>query len=391
MPRSEQIVVIAPRRSWLARHALDFILLEVALLVVVLAFLTNSLVGWIVGSLVLILLLLFLIPFGGRSILRRLSLGLAYVRRKPEPITNPDLPHDLVPLAQWVPGLAVSQTATVHGGEIGVIADGRAWTAVLALTSDDDLLADSYVELDLAGLDGLTIQDDFVFAGVQVVTYSVPCPTEVLLGPGSVAAAAYREISAEEPPPALRKTWLCLRLDPRRCLEAVVRRGTSIEGIHATLRFGLHRVQSALKRQGIETRALSPLEISEVLALTAGAGPEQVEQRTNEQWSSWTCDSLVHSGAMVRRWGSNPSVGYQRLLQSISTAPVLFAITSYTLSPTQGATGGIRVVTPTAAEARAAMTWVQQRLGSDVRLAPPGGTQVPTMLGTVPLGRGVTA
>ena len=167
----------------------------------------------------------------------------------------------VIPIAQWGPGLTVNQTRSAQGAEVGVVTDGRSWTGVLALNSDDVLVADSGEKIDLEALSGLTRQDDIVFAGLQVVTYTVPAPVSVLFPQGSPAPRAYAEISGSEGPPAVRMTWLCVRLDPRLCLEAVARRGASTDGIYATLRFGMHRVQAALKRQGIVTRALTPLEI----------------------------------------------------------------------------------------------------------------------------------
>lgn len=384
MARSDQTPRRAPRSGWLRRHLGKALVVEAAAIGIILLLLGRSYV-W--AAVVLVVVVALLVRARGHSLPGWLGQWLRFARRKPSPKVRDDVPVDLVPLAEWVPGLSVSQTNAGRTGELGVIADGQAWTAVLALVSDDDLLADKGEKIDLDALSGLTIQDDIVFAGVQVVTYTVPAPTTVLLGGQSPAAQAYLEISKEPPPPTMRRTWLCLRLDPRLCLEAVALRGANQDGIYGTLRFGLHRVQSALKRQGIETRALSPIEIYEVLSLTSGSGPEGGVGRSRERWSSWTCDGLVHSGRMVRRWGRTASTGYQALQQAVDQAPVLFAITSYTLTPTSRASGGIRLVTPTVESAEAATAFVEASLKGAVRLGSPSGDQVPTMLATVPLGR----
>lgn len=386
MARSDQTPRRALRGSWLRRHfgmalAIEAVVLAVAVLVIARSYVAAGIVAGV--------LLLLLIPVKGHSLPGWIRQWVRFARRKPIPNVPDAVPLDLVPLAEWVPGLTVSQTSAGRTGELGVIADGRAWTAVLALVSDDDLLADKGEKIDLDALSGLTVQDDIVFAGVQVVTYTVPAPTTVLLGGESRAAKAYQEISKEPPPPTMRRTWLCLRLDPRLCLEAVALRGANHEGIYGTLRFGLHRVQSALKRQGIETRALSPIEIYEVLSLTSGSGPEGGTHRSRERWSTWNCDGLVHSGRMVRRWGRTASTGYQALQEAVGQAPVLFAITSYTLSPSRRASGGIRLVAPTVEGAAAATSFVETRLKGEVAFGPASGDQVPTMLATVPLGRGV--
>jgi len=385
MARSDQDTVLPPRPA-APRLAMTWaIMIEIAVLGVILLILARSYVWAVVLAVVVAGLA---VPVKGHSAIGWIRRWIGFARRSPATKIPAELPSDLVPLAEWMPGLTVAQTSG-RGGELGLIADGQAWTAVLALVSDDELLADKGEAIDLDALSGLTRQDDIIFAGVQVVTYTVPAPTTVLLGADSTAAAAYREITAEAPPPTMRRTWLCLRLDPRLCLEAVARRGASNDGVYATLRFGLHRVQTVLKRQGIVTRALGPMELYEVLSLVAGSGPEGGERRTIEDWSTWTCDGLVHTGRMIRRWGANASVGYQLLQDAIADAPVLFAVTSYTFTPHARSTGGLRLVTIDAPGALAAMQHTVARLGTSVRLDSPAGDQVPTMLATVPLGRGV--
>lgn len=388
---NDRLTAQAARKPWLLQHTGRFVVIELAVLACVVSVLIGGLTAYLIGSAILLLTLVLVVPVHGRSLARLVALRIAYARRKPAIVEDDDVPTDLVPLAEWVPGLSVSLTVTGRGEEVGVITDGKAWTAVLALNSDDELIADAGEDIDLSALSGLTTQDDVVFAGVQVVTYTVPAPTTVMLGPDSTAARAYGEITADPPPPTIRRTWLCLRLDPRLCLEAVARRGVDNDGIYATLRFGLHRVQTVLKRQGIETRALDPMEIFDVLALTAGAGPDHDGERSRERWQHWQCDGFLHSGRVVRRWGRRPSEGYGRLLGIVAQAPVLFAVTSFTLSPGRAASGGLRLVSPNAESAARAVEHVTGALDGGVGLAPPGGTQVATVLATVPLGRGVAA
>lgn len=383
--RSGPAVAPVVRRPWVLRHASRFVLAELAAIVAVLMVLGGQLWQIVAGSVLLVLLLVLAVPvFGGRSLVDLVRLRGAYARRRPVPVRDPAMPHALAPLAEWVPGLTVSQTVTGRGEELGMIADGTAWCALLALESDDEVLADAGEELDLVALGELTVQDDILFDAIQVVTYTVPAPASVVLGEGSAIGTSYAELG--DLPPALRLTWLSLRLDPARSLAAVTRRGDGGEGIQAALRFGLHRVQSALKRQGIVTRALGPTEIVDVLSLTCGAGLDG-DASGRETWRHWSCDGLLHAGRVVRGWGANPSLAYARLLDAVTSAPVLCALTSFTLTPSRQASGAIRLVVPDSGHAAAAEAYLHGRLGSDVRLAPPGGTQVPAMLATVPLGR----
>lgn len=387
MARVSNVAIRTPQRASRQFWARTFGW-ELALLAAVLVALIGGTRAYLIAGGIVVLTLLLGVPIKGRSLLDWAQVGLTFLRRRRRQIDNPaDMPVDLVPLAQWVPGLSVNQTRSAQGNEVGVVTDGRSWTGVLALSSDDVLVADSGHKIDLDALSGLTRQDDIVFAGLQMVTYTVPAPVTPLLPQGSPAGLAYAEVAGADAPPAVRMTWLCVRLDPRLCLEAVARRGASTDGIYATLRFGMHRVQAALKRQGIVTRALTPLEIYDVLSLTSGSTPDHDEERSSEGWRTWNCDGLAHSGRHVRSWGSNRSIGYQSLLQVLNTAPVLFAVTSFTLDAASRATGAVRLVAPTAEMAVAAGAHVAAALPRSVRLSYAGGAQVPTVLATVPLGR----
>lgn len=389
MARAAQLAVRTPRRLT-PRFWIRSMGWELAIIGVVLFALTGTTRGFVVAGVIAVLALVAGVPVKGRSLVGWAWTGIGFLNRRAGHVPDPpDMPVDLVPLAQWVPGLSVNQTRSAQGAEVGVVTDGNSWTGVLALNSDDVLVADSGEKIDLDALSGLTRQDDIVFAGLQVVTYTVPAPARVLLPEGSPAPRSYAEVAGPDGPPAVRMTWLCVRLDPRLCLEAVARRGASTDGIYATLRFGMHRVQAALKRQGIVTRALNPLEIYDVLSLTSGSTPDHGEQRSREGWTTWQCDGLFHSGRHVRSWGANKSIGYQSLLEALNAAPVLFAVTSFTWDAGSNATGAVRLVAPTAELVTTAAEQLATELPSSVRLSFAAGSQVPTLLATVPLGKQV--
>ncbi len=377
-----------PGRSW-TRLLGTAVTWESIAAVVVLGVLVRHPGGYAIASLVLIAAVALGIPFGRITGVQRIARRLHFGRRARNKGANPALPVDMVPLGEWVPGLTVSQTRSARGDDVGVITDGSSWTALLGISSDNNLFADRDDSIELAALRGLTVQDDIVFAALQVITYTVPAPATVMLSGNSAAAASYTQILHEPVPPAVRRTWIGVRLDPRLCLEAVASRGASNDGIYATLRFGLHRVQSALKRQGITTHELTALEIYDVLALTAGASPDFGEVRSTESWTHWDCDGFAHCGRQITGWGSDPSAGYQAVLNALGSARVIFGVASYTLDRTDHATGGVRVVSPTAGAATAAMGAIQAELSSRVGFGPAGGDQVPAMLATVPLGREV--
>lgn len=384
-PTSRSVV---PGRSLPMRHLPAVVAWQVVIVVVALLVAQRALWAIVAAGVVLLIAILLTIPVNGRTLGATLGIRRTFHARAREMVEHPDVGPDLVPVAQWLPRLEVTQIKDAHDEEIGVVADGSSWSALLEVNADKSLFTDRGAQLDLGSLGLLNQQDDIVFAGIQVVTLTVPAPSGALLPAKSPALDAYREIVGDATPPALRRTWIALRLDPRLCLEAVGRRGSGQAGVFATLRFGLHRAQATLKRQGMVTEPLDPLGISDVLALTSGASPDFGEVRTREAWDHWMCDSLVHESRAVTSFGSSPSASYQRLLDVVSSAPVMMAMTSLTASPGEAPRGAVRLVTASLDQAAEADQVVSAAL-SGVRLGPRGGVQVPGMLATVPLGRQV--
>ncbi|GAA4888248.1 type VII secretion protein EccE [Tessaracoccus lubricantis] len=375
------------RRARSTRYLPVVVAWQVVLVAVALLVLQREAWAYVVAGVVLLVAILLSLPVNGRTIPATLRLRSAFRGRARRWVEHPDHASELVPLAQWVPDLELTQIKDAHDGDIGVTADGTSWSGILEVTADHTLFTDRGAELDLEALGGLTRQDDVTFAGVQVVTLTVPAPSGAMLPASSPALDAYREIITETPPPALRRTWVALRLDPRLCLEAVGRRGDGQTGVFATLRFGLHRAQALLKRHGMVTAPLDPHEISDVLALTTGASPEAAEPRSREEWSAWFGDGMVHETRSVRRFGSSPSAAYQRMLDVAARTPAMMAVTSFTVSPGRPPEGAIRLMSAGVEQAMAADDFVVGKLDGVVKLGPLGGTQVPGLLATVPLGR----
>lgn len=346
--------------------------------------------AYALAALVLLVAVLLSVPVNGRTIPATLTLHSAFRRRGRARVEHPDHAPDLIPLAQWLPHLELTQIKDAHDGDIGVTADGESWSGLLEVNSDHTLFTDRGAELDLEALAELTRQDDVVFAGIQVVTLTVPAPSGGILPADSPALQSYRELLRGDLPPALRRTWVALRLDPRLCLEAVGRRGDGQAGVFATLRFGLHRAQALLKRHGMITEPLDPLQIADVIALTTAAAPDSAEPRTREGWRDWICDGLVHESRAVTGFRATPSAGYQQLLDVVAQTPTMMALTSFTVSPGLPPEGAVRLITSNTDQAVIADEFMVARLGNALKLGPLGGIQVPGMLATIPLGRRIT-
>ncbi|MEO7588432.1 MAG: type VII secretion protein EccE [Arachnia sp.] len=391
MPPATLTTARLPMRARSTRHLPLVLAWQVAVVVVLLFLATRSWWGLGVAAAVLLCAILLTVPVNGRSLWATMRVRSRFTARRRNLVDSPNLPADLVPLGQWLPQLQVTQTRSADGGEIGVVADGSSWAALLELTSDDVLIVDHGAELNLETLGQLIQQDDVVFAGIQVVTLTVPAPTAAMLTADSPAMTSYLEILGGDPtPPAVRRTWIALRLDPQLCLEAVNRRGNGLAGVLATLRFGLHRAQATLKRQGVATRALDPLSIAEVLALASGATPQHEDHgRSSETWRQWTCDGLVHETRTISSYGSDPTANYQALLDGAAQCPAMMVLTSFTLSPGGQARGAVRHVCHSEEQAAASDEELIPELAGRLSFGPLGGVQVPGMLATVPLGRQV--
>lgn len=387
--KTQQAKGMLPRRTRSTR----FIGLVVAwqlVLVAVLALALQKQVWALAAAAVLLLAAILLtIPVNGRTLGTTLRIRLRFASRARHRVETPDVTPELVPLAQWAPRLEVTQIKDAHDGEIGVVADGTSWCGILEVGSDNSLFTDRGAKLDLSVLGSLTRQDDVVFAGIQMVTYTVPGPAAAMLPASSPAVQAYREIAGAATPPAIRRTWLALRLDPRLCLEAVDRRGSGQVGVFATLRFGLHRAQATLKRHGMATEPLDPMGIADVLSLTAGASDHAGPGRSSEGWEQWNCDGLIHETRELNGFGDAPSALYQGLLDVVTQTPAMFAVTSITVSPGEPPRGAVRLVTSSLEQAKTADEYVMSAVQRDLRIGPRGGNQVPGLLATIPLGRQV--
>ena len=110
MARSAQLAVPMPRRLtgqfWL--RSLGW---EVALVAVVLCALTGTTRGYVLAAAIAMGALVFGVPIKGRSLIGWATTLAGFLRRRSDRVEEPaDLPVDLVPIAQWVPGLTVNQT-----------------------------------------------------------------------------------------------------------------------------------------------------------------------------------------------------------------------------------------------------------------------------------------
>ncbi|PZS28600.1 MAG: hypothetical protein DLM59_14330, partial [Pseudonocardiales bacterium] len=141
--------------------------------------------------------------------------------------------HELQPLLQ------ITEVADRSGQHIGVVGDGRCFSALLAL----EPAGGPPLRLDIVA-DALSTRD-VALAGVQVITHTVPAPT-ANLPENSPCVRSYGSLTAGVVP-ARRSTWIVSRLDPAGAPAAVAARGGGEVGAQRALLGTMSRLAASLR------------------------------------------------------------------------------------------------------------------------------------------------
>ncbi|MFI7278215.1 type VII secretion protein EccE [Streptomyces sp. NPDC049879] len=246
--------------------------------------------------------------------------------------------------------------------EMGMVETGGSLTVVLRVEAGLTPLQ--------PGLDGrplpLTLLHDALdtdgirLASVQCVQHTQPAPAPVLPS-RSVAGASYSLLQAHGPggAPALRLTWVTLRLDPELCPEAVAVRGGGLLGAQRCLARAADQLVSRLAGAGFSATVLSEAELLSAVAACAssdplvttlvGKGDGARPRRTAEGVRAWRCDDRWHATFRVARWpllgaGGAPLPALVALLTSAPAFATTFALTLRAHGPRAvEVTGHVRV------------------------------------------------
>lgn len=124
------------------------------------------------------------------------------------------------------PGLRTSAYSARDRRPVGVIGDGTFVTAVLQVEADATALRAERSRQPLPlGLVRDTLDvDDIHLESAQIVLHTQPAPA-LHLPQQSVAVSNYAPLQEQTGAPAVRITWIALKLDPELCPEAVAARG----------------------------------------------------------------------------------------------------------------------------------------------------------------------
>ncbi|WP_367049309.1 type VII secretion protein EccE [Streptomyces sp. Je 1-332] len=294
--------------------------------------------------------------------------------------------------------------------QVGIVGDGTFVSAVLQIESDGTALRAERTRHPLpVGLvrDALDV-DGIRLESAQIVLHTQPAPA-LHLPQNSVAVSNYAPLQAQTGAPAVRITWVALKLDPELCPEAVAARGGGLIGAQKCVVRAVDQLASRLTAAGFRATVLNEEEVAAAIATSACANPlvtaeagrtELPERRTEESARTWRCDNRRHTTYWVRRWpqletgragGSVPSPSLPQLVALLTSIPTLATTFSLTLARGErqetSLCGHVRVTGRSDSELASAQRAVEQgarRAGTGlVRL---DREQLPGMLATLPLG-----
>ncbi|MEU2553340.1 type VII secretion protein EccE [Streptomyces sp. NPDC013313] len=373
--------------------------------------------GWLAGMVALIaaaavaavLVVLAVVRRRGRSLPEWLGTLLALRARNRRAASTPvpvGTDSGLAPAVECDPSL---RTYSYSRGDdrdqrpIGMVGDGGFLTAVLQVESDAGALRAERgrrplpvaLVRDVLEVDGIRLES------AQILVHTQPAPA-LHLPQQSVVVSNYAPLQAETGSPAVRITWIALKLDPELCPEAVAARGGGLPGAQKCLARSAEHLSSRLTGAGFRASVLTEEELTAAIATSACANPmvtaqagrgEAPQRRTEESSRSWRCDNRRHTTYWVRRWpqlgGSGGSLA--QLVARLTAVPALATTFSLTLARgTQqnvSITGHVRITGRSNQELTDARRDLE-RAAREARtgLARLDREQLPGVLATLPLG-----
>ncbi|WP_174887242.1 type VII secretion protein EccE [Streptomyces abyssomicinicus] len=371
-------------------------------------------VGWVIGTVALVV----------AAVVAVLLLGLAVVRRRgrslPEWLSTarelrarqkraaglevpPGTEPGLAPAVECEPALRTYAYGGRDRRPVGLVGDGTFLTAVLQVEADATALRAerSRRPLPLALVGDALEVDDIRLESAQILLHTQPAPA-LHLPQQSVAVTNYAPLQASTGAPAVRITWIALKLDPELCADAVAARGGGVAGAQKCVVRAADHLASRLTGAGFRVNVLDEEEVVAAMATSACANPlvtaeagrtEVRERRTEESARNWRCDNRRHTAYWVRRWPSlgGRGVTLPQLVAQLTAVSALATTFSLTLARGDGQavalTGHLRVTGRSAEEltsARRALQDAARRAG--VGLARLDREQLPGVLATLPLG-----
>ncbi|MFE0460918.1 type VII secretion protein EccE [Kitasatospora sp. NPDC058965] len=399
----------------------QLVLVQVAVALVAVGWTVNRMTAVGLAVPAALLLVLALVPVRGRTLPDALRIRSAQRarRRYAAVVVPPGTDPGLAPALELDPALRTCTHATetdLGAGrpirrETGMIGDGTFLTSVLLVQAKDQPLRPVRTALPLP-LDLLCSAlrvDDIALESVQLVQHTQPAPAPHL-PEQSLAARGYRQLPAGPGTPALRLTWVALKLDPERAATAVLARGGGEEGARKALQRVTDQLAGRLNGAGFTATVLDERELIAALSIATCANPlatagrqgsgggGQLPRRTQESRRYWRVDDRFHTTYWISRWPqlSRPSGAAGRvfapdLVNLLTGTPALASAFSLTARPGTGesvaVSGYVRVVARSEDDATQYGRQLEQRAqGVGLGLSRLDQEQAPGVLATLPLG-----
>ncbi|MEE1756862.1 type VII secretion protein EccE [Streptomyces sp. SP18CS02] len=401
----------APRLKGRPGHFGSFRLQQLVLIEVAAALL---LVAWVIEPLLLVpagvvaalLVLLAVVRRHKRSLPEWIATVLALrarSRRAASLTLPPGTEPGLAPVVECEPALRTYTYSDRDRRPVGMIGDGTFLTAVLQIESDATALRPdrSARPLPLGLVREVLEVDGIRLESAQIVQHTQPAPAPHL-PQQSVAARNYAPLQAQTGSPAVRITWIALKLDPELCPEAVAARGGGLEGAQKCVVRAADQLASRLTGAGFRATVLTEQELTSAFATSTCANPLAIAQagraaaptrRTKETSRTWRCDDRRHTTYWVGRWPQFGPGGASlpQLVALLTSIPALATTFSLTVSggdrQEATVTGHVRITGRSDEELVTARHELERAArGVKTGLVRLDREQVPAMLATLPLG-----
>ncbi|PZT68421.1 type VII secretion protein EccE [Streptomyces sp. SW4] len=371
------------------------------------------LVGWVIGTLALVpagvvAAALVVVAFArrrGRSLPEWVATARA-LRARQKRAAGLEIPPGTEPgLAPAVECDPTLRTYAYGGRErrpVGLVGDGTFVTAVVQVEADATALRAERGRrpLPLALVRDALEVDGIRLESAQVVLHTQPAPA-LHLPRQSVAVSNYAPLQEQTGAPAVRITWIALKLTPELCPEAVAARGGGLVGAQKCVVRTADHLVSRLTGAGFRATVLDEEELTSAIATSACANPlvtaeagraSRQERRTEESGRSWRCDNRRHTTYWIRRWpqlGGDRGASLPQFVALITAIPALATTVSLTLARGDGQDlslrGHLRVTGRSAEEltaARRALEGAAREAGA--ALTRLDREQLPGVLATLP-------
>ncbi|MER7056725.1 type VII secretion protein EccE [Streptomyces sp. NPDC000351] len=373
------------------------------------------LTGWAIGTLALVaagvvavvLVLLAFVRRRGRSVPEWVATARALrVRRKraAKLVIAPGTEPGLAPAVECDPSLRTYAYGGRERRPVGIVGDGTFVTAVVQVEADATALRAerSRRPLPLALVRDALEVDGIRLESAQIVLHTQPAPA-LHLPRQSVAVSNYAPLQEQTGAPAVRITWIALKVTPELCPDAVAARGGGLLGAQKCVVRAADHLASRLTGAGFRATVLDEEELTSAIATSACANPlvtaeagrsDRHERRTEESGRSWRCDNRRHTTYWIRRWPQldgdrGPSL--PQFVARLTAVPALATTVSVTLERADqremSLRGHLRVTGRSAdelAEARRALESAARDAGA--ALTRLDREQLPGVLATLPLG-----